>query len=1122
MTNRNPWLGLASYEEPNGTADDYLFCGRDEETMDVVRLIDNNLFITLYGSSGIGKTSLLRAGVIPILKRKDYFPLYVRLSQEPKEISYAEAIIRRLQGSGLSEERIVTTAHFDSDDRRYLWEYFATTHFLNNGREVYPVIILDQFEEVFREDDKAKAEMLLKQIYLLLNDELEMPEETGWSADTNYRFVASIREDFLFVLEDSIDENSLELYKNNRYRLRPMKTEQAKTVVLVPGKDCIEESQKTNVANRIVSLAKRNKDEIDTLLLSLVCSGTFNKKSGEKISMADLDIWKSNPMEVYYHDAVRGLTADQIRYIQQHFIREDGSRRRVDVNEVKTALGDGIYTKLTQGRNRLFSLSDKGQVELLHDQLGIAVFEERKAFEERERKEKFRRRITVIGVIVLAIVGTFLFQNHRLKQQRWRMLENQSRFVAEKVISLAPEDSYLARILALEILPKNLSHPNRPYTPEAEQALRNACEYNSVIFRNKGSQTCNAKLSPDNKQLITYPLYPSGLVITINTWDVFSGSRINTIRLKNNSIYGMVFSDDGQLFATTRSSDSTLTIYETETGKELISMENSSKWVKPLAFSPDCKMIATLVYKDSTLLVRSTSTGEVLLRAKEPWANIGFNVASFSPDGKLIASAYSMSVSDGYTVDNFANRNDVCSNNTITIRNIENQDTTNTWQGHTNLITSISFSPDGNQILTSSYDGTTRVWETQTGKELLRSSNTYWSQKQANFSPDGRHIVASCYDGTIVILDAVTGEEVERLLGHNSVVNSAFYSMDGNMIVSCSVDNTVRLWNLQQSDKATTIIAKTNIPIGLIDLSPDAKKIATMYDDTTLFVMDLESGEKTLELHLSPGRYPHPVSFSPDGESIISNSDYRTLKIWNVANGEVQDSLTGLDLSAYSVAFSPDGKKVVSALNYGHLGIWEISNNNQPQELNRRRGSISTALFSPDGEMVFLPSSGSFNIDVINAQTYKEKMSFSGHTSAVNSVAFSPDYKTIVSTSRDKTLRIWNLETNSCLKVLEGHTDGVNQASYSPSGKLIASASNDNTIRIWDVASGGCVHVLEGHTNAVTFVEFLDEEHIISASLDSTIRQWTFTPLQELIDQTHERYKDRPLTYKERKMYYME
>lgn len=435
MTTKNPWLGLASYEEPKNDGNDYLFCGRDEETLDLVRLIDNNLFITLYGSSGIGKTSLLRAGVIPILRRKDYFPLYVRLSQEPGEISYAEAIVRKLQGSGLTEEKGAEMRHPNGNDRLYLWNYFATTRLLKDGREVYPVIILDQFEEVFREGDKAKAELLLRQIYCLLNDELEMPDEEGYSADTNYRFVASIREDFLFVLEDSIDENSLDLYKNNRYRLRPMKPEQARQVVLVPGKACIDESEKEAIAERIITLAKRPQSEdIDTLLLSIVCSGTYDKKAGEKITSADLAVWKNNPMEVYYRDAVKGLTVDQVRYIQQHLIREDGSRRRMNAEEVKAALGETTYRQLAQGTNRLFAVGDKGQVELLHDQLGMAVYEDRKAFEERERKKKLRRRVTLVGLLVLAIAGFFFFQNHKLKQQRWKMAESQSRFVAEKAI----------------------------------------------------------------------------------------------------------------------------------------------------------------------------------------------------------------------------------------------------------------------------------------------------------------------------------------------------------------------------------------------------------------------------------------------------------------------------------------------------------------------------------------------------------------------------------------------------------------------------------------------------------------------------------------------------------------
>ena len=336
---KNPWRGLASYEEPQGTSDDYLFCGRDEETLDVVRLIDNNLFITLYGSSGIGKTSLLKAGVMPILKRRDYYPLYVRLSQEPVEISYAEAIVRKLKSSELEEERCIEMEHAYGNDRLFLWNYFATTRFRNaEGREVYPVIILDQFEEVFRDVDKRKVEQLLQQIYLLLNDELEMPNQEGYNDETNYRFVASIREDFLFVLEDSIDEYSMELYKSNRYRLRAMKPEQARRVVLIPGKDCIEESEKARVADHIVALAQSvTQQGVDTLYLSLVCSEVFNIITGQNqktITKDLIDQLGDNILSSFYESTMQSVNAETVNYLESHLITQSGFRNSIAVEDL--------------------------------------------------------------------------------------------------------------------------------------------------------------------------------------------------------------------------------------------------------------------------------------------------------------------------------------------------------------------------------------------------------------------------------------------------------------------------------------------------------------------------------------------------------------------------------------------------------------------------------------------------------------------------------------------------------------------------------------------------------------------------------------------------------------------
>ena len=221
--------------------------------------------------------------------------------------------------------------------------------------------------------------------------------------DFNFRFVISIREDELYLLEDSIDDLSLSMFRNCRYRLRSLSEQGAAEAILVPGKDCISEEAKQTIVDRVIELSKRpQSNDIDTLLLSLVCAGTFDKKAGGKIALSDLAVWKDNPMEVYYKDAIKDLTANQVRYIQQHLIREDGSRRRVNAKEVITALGESTYNILTHGESRMLVLGEHGQVELLHDQLAMAVYEERKNTEEKERKRKQRhKRIRNIGLLLL-------------------------------------------------------------------------------------------------------------------------------------------------------------------------------------------------------------------------------------------------------------------------------------------------------------------------------------------------------------------------------------------------------------------------------------------------------------------------------------------------------------------------------------------------------------------------------------------------------------------------------------------------------------------------------------------------------------------------------------------------
>lgn len=425
-SNQNPWAGLASYEDPAKSKLKLKFCGRDNDIYDVARMIDDNLLLILYGKSGIGKTSLLNAGVFPKLRLEQYLPVSLRLGTLEDGTSYQEAIISAVKNAveevhGITNTYPVVEEQTDNQRPDRLWNFFARNHFFNAEQQpLFPVVVLDQFEEVLRNisaEHVVKVQTLLNQLQYLIDESHALSDcivdGTEYFYDYNFRFVISIREDELYLLEDNIDNLSLSMFRNCRYRLRSLSVQGATEAILVPGKDCIVEEEKQDVVDRIIELTKRpQSNDVDTLLLSLVCAGTYDKKVGEKITVSDLVIWKNNPMEVYYQDATKGLNANQIRYIQQHFIREDGSRRRVDAKEAKTALGVNTYKSLIQGKNRLLSLGEQGQVELLHDQLAKAIYDEKM---KRKQKQVLLQRFFANGIfdsIVLAIdlfVFVFLF-----------------------------------------------------------------------------------------------------------------------------------------------------------------------------------------------------------------------------------------------------------------------------------------------------------------------------------------------------------------------------------------------------------------------------------------------------------------------------------------------------------------------------------------------------------------------------------------------------------------------------------------------------------------------------------------------------------------------------------------
>ena len=442
----NPWAGLSSYQDPETSESHLKFCGRDNESYDVADLIDNNIFVTLYGKSGTGKTSLLNAGVFPRLRMERYLPISVRLGMEARDVSFQKCLIAKVEQAVTKNGSIidtdVVTLPGDEQMTEYLWSYFACKRFLNSdGQTMFPVFVLDQFEEVFRER-RQETEVLLRQIYYMMDEshalgDRTLPDGRAYSYDYNFRFVVAIREDDLFLLEDSIDNNFLQNMKRCRYRLRNLSTEGAGDAILIPGDDLFVEEDKDKIADTIISISRNKTDQsISANILSLICNRIFEKCRREGLSHANLALVetfvKGNPFEQFYKEATRGLSEREKAYIETHMVDSDGRRNSVSESDFLQHVKHG--EQLLEGDCRILqrsSASSDGstyRIELRHD----SFCETLSALKEKRVRRKKLRRYVMAAVAILALMSAMVFvsniynENVRHKEiSKLREAENQ-------------------------------------------------------------------------------------------------------------------------------------------------------------------------------------------------------------------------------------------------------------------------------------------------------------------------------------------------------------------------------------------------------------------------------------------------------------------------------------------------------------------------------------------------------------------------------------------------------------------------------------------------------------------------------------------------------------------------
>jgi WD40 repeat protein/DNA-binding SARP family transcriptional activator len=418
---------------------------------------------------------------------------------------------------------------------------------------------------------------------------------------------------------------------------------------------------------------------------------------------------------------------------------------------------------------------------------------------------------------------------------------------------------------------------------------------------------------------------------------------------------------------------------------------------------------------------------------------------------------------------------------------------------------SVAYSPDGKRLVIGE-EGGMIVFYSNTGEELLRFSGFAEVNWPITFSPDGKRLATGDDDTLVKVWDAVTGEELLTLNGHTSYVTDIAFSPDGKRIATASSDKTAKLWDALSGQELYTITDHTDRVSG-VSFSPDGKRLITSSHDNTVKVRDAETGRVLLTPQGDAG---FMGVYSPDGTRFFtSSSDHVKYRMWDAATGQELFAISLGDIASF--VFSTDGKRLVFGGQNGDLTVWDSLT-------GEKLLTVTTPIFidvwtlSPDEiHAATVNEDGMTRVWDLSPKGSRELFTLVPHSGDwVRRVRYSPDGTRLATAGMDGTAKVFDAVTGNEILTLSGHTDSIFGLAYSPDGTRLATASHDRSVKVWDAATGELLMTLRkpGHGDGIygriypgiLDVAFSpDGTRLASAGADGTAVVWDALTGQEVL-----------------------
>ncbi len=417
-------------------------------------------------------------------------------------------------------------------------------------------------------------------------------------------------------------------------------------------------------------------------------------------------------------------------------------------------------------------------------------------------------------------------------------------------------------------------------------------------------------------------------------------------------------------------------------------------------------------------------------------------------------------------------------------------------RGHWLMVSDIAFSPDGHTLATlGGSDGTVRLWDAATGESVGEPQRwSHGSSAALTFTQDGSSVVVGGGGANLLFLDLAGDRRTIDLASWPTGTLRASGFASGGRTFAAADDSVVRVWTLGDNDDAHEALEVDFKNAATLTFSADGSLLAVGSDAGAIIVVEAASGAVIGYLATEFGSEVFALAISPDGRTLAAGTGAKTVRLWDVTPGKTfATPLNSPATIVNAIAVSPDGSILAEARADGHIQLWNTATFEISRVLEAGQWGVRSVAFSPDGRTI---AAGCFDPTVRLwdlADSTANPRELHGHTGTVASVAFSPDGKQLASGGSDQLVHRWNLASGESAGVpLAGHSGEVSSVAFSPDGKQLASGSADKSVRLWDAASGEpLAKPMAGSTAAVNAIAFSPtQRRLASTGDDGFVRLW--------------------------------